>query len=813
MHPYRSFELRCLNAKTRGVPRNASGIFDNPEAAAKAARGYDGNYKGLYFTLNPTSRPVTNRLGQATETTSDNEVPHRHWLLIDVEGTRPNAKECNATDTEVLAAIELACDIAATVDQAAPLVLCSGNGCHLLYSIDLPNTEDARELCKRALAGLATRYDNEGATIDPKVFNAARISKLAGTLTRKGEHTEDRPQRYSFVLDWGVEGVLPVATLEVWASWAPTKEQAQPVQSTSKGVVANDDRVARARKWLEKRDPAVSGAGGDDWTYQTACEVMIDFDLAEQDALTLLGEWNRRCQPPWDEEDLSGFLRRAEKYSTKARGSKLAIKPAGWTDDQVGAQDERLNGFAWTDLGNARALIYLYGERLRWCTTSRKWYVWTGTHWMDDGKNKALAWANKTALKRLAAAELIQDEDEKKKAKAYHRAGQGNSRRNNTLEQVKAWVPNVIESDDLDKNNWLLNCKNGTLDLRTCQLQRHNQADYITNLVGADYDPTATCPKWMAFLNRVMLGDQDMISYLQRAIGYSLTGDTREQCLFLCYGGGKNGKSVFLEVIGKILAGYSCQSGASTFAESKGSEKIPNDIAKLKGKRLVRCVETDEKLAFNEGLVKQMTGSDTLTARFLRAEWFEFRPAFKLWFATNHKPTIRGSDNGIWRRMRLIPWQVQIPDEEVDLDLQDKLAAEAEGILAWAVAGCQEWLRGGIREPETVRRETEEYRDEQDIIGQWIQECCDTGPCLRDTTSILYKYFCIWAKEKRIWEGNEVIFARRLGSKGFAASKGSGGARCRVGIRVNLNTRSEDPVEPSPALDQAARTLIDGFDL
>jgi putative DNA primase/helicase len=793
----RRFEIRALNPFR-------SGVFDDLEAAARAVVGRNGKHKGIYWMLNPVNAPVTNRLEKDNPACNADQVERREWLLIDIEGARPNAKAANATADEVLAAIHLAERIRETT-VARPLVLCSGNGCHLLYKIDLANNKETTDLVARALKGLATLYNNAEATVDDRVSDPARISKLPGTMTRKGEHTEDRPQRYSFVLDWGVEGRLSKAKLEAWAQHALAETApAKPAEKTTRK--SNRDPVERARAWLAKRDPAVEGQHGDEQLWKTCAELVAGFALDEHDAFTLLSEWNQSNVPPFSEKELLEKIRNARKNAKQEVGGKLTELPE-W--EEATEADERLNSYAWTDLGNARALLYLYGDRIRWCTTSQRWFTWRQTHWEDDSKNTVLAWANKTALRRLAASELLEDEDTRKQAQRYFRSCQGTAKRNAALEQVKAWVPNVCVTAELDRDPWLLNCKNGTYNLRTGQLQQHRQDDLITRCVLAEYDPTAQAPRWHAFLDRVFAGNAELIGYLQRAVGYSLTGSTREHAVFISYGGGHNGKSLFLNVLGELLGEYAWATQRTTFTEAK-SETIRNDLAQLNGRRMVRCSETNSNFRFDEGLLKQMSGEDTMTARFLRAEFFQFKPTFKIWLATNYKPTVAGTDTGIWRRIKLIPWQVEIPEAERDEQLGDKLAAERPGILAWALEGCRQWLGHGLQEPAIIKEAVAEYRRSSDLFGQFVDECCQVDIQWREQSKTLYHYFREWLKQTGEWEYSQRRMALWMESKGFQQIK-SNGARYWSGIRVNLNLRKEE--DPPEELDQAVQDVIEGFEL
>ncbi len=271
-----------------------------------------------------------------------------------------------------------------------------------------------------------------------------------------------------------------------------------------------------------------------------------------------------------------------------------------------------------------------------------------------------------------------------------------------------------------------------------------------------------------------MSGDAELVTFLQRAAGYSLTGSTREQCLFVLYGTGANGKSSLLDTLRLLLGDYAQQTESKTFTEKK-QDSISNDIARLKGARLVAASETESGGRLAESLVKQMTGGEPLTARFLHQEFFEFRPEFKVWLGTNHKPVIKGSDNAIWRRIRLIPFDVTIPPAERDKDLLFKLREELPGILAWAVRGCADWLRNGLSEPESVMSATSAYRDEMDVLGPFFSECCHFTHIAKTSASELYRAYGGWVERFGEKPMSQRSFGMSLSERGLSRSKNSAG--------------------------------------
>jgi len=371
-----------------------------------------------------------------------------------------------------------------------------------------------------------------------------------------------------------------------------------------------------------------------------------------------------------------------------------------------------------------------------------------------------------------------------------------------------------VQPEDLDGDRWLLNCPNGTLDLRTGIPRPHRQADLLTKCLPVAYDPHAACPTWERFFWRIMGGttrDEDtedmtagalenrqaadqrakrLIGFLQRAIGYSLTGETREQCLFVLHGSGANGKSTCLEVLQTLLGDYAQSTPSASLLAKDRHDGIPNDIARLRGARLVTAVEIGQGRRLNEELMKRLTGQDTMTARFLHAEFFDFRAEFKLFIACNHLPTITGTDHAIWRRIRLIPFTVTIPETEQDKDLPAKLQAELPGILRWAVEGCLAWQREGLGTPEEVIEATKDYRASMDVFEGFLADECYRLPGAQAKASELYDSYERWCNANDVEALNKRAFGMRLSDSGFTPDKGTGGTRMWKGI--GLPAQEED---------------------
>ena len=444
--------------------------------------------------------------------------------------------------------------------------------------------------------------------------------------------------------------------------------------------------------------------------------------------------------------------------------------------------------FKLTEIGNAERLVSKHGNDIRFCFEWGKWLIWTGTHWQIDLTGEIERMAKETTRSIYSEA-FLQKDEEKRTALAKHAARSETSRAINAMVTLARSEPGIpVLSDELDGNIWLLNCKNGTLDLRTGRLKPHNRNDYITKMVPVEYDPAADFVEWARFLDRIMDGNKELISFLQRAIGYSLTGSTREQSLFILHGNGANGKSTFLEAISELLSGYAQRTPTETLM-MKDSSGVPNDLARLKGSRFVVASEAEEGKRLAESLIKQLTGSEKIAARFLRAEFFEFLPMFKIWLGSNHRPIIKGTDLAVWRRIKLIPFTVTIPPEERDKDLPKKLRKELPGILNWAVMRCLEWQRNGLNEPTEVKKATEGYKVEMDIISRFISECCNTNTTLSTKSQVLYRRYCDWCKDNGEYAVTQTKFSLRMAEKGFVKDRK---ASCVFWFNISIDYEPEE---------------------
>lgn len=378
------------------------------------------------------------------------------------------------------------------------------------------------------------------------------------------------------------------------------------------------------------------------------------------------------------------------------------------------------------DYGNGQRLVDTFGASIRYCNEWKYWMIYNGNRWIPDDCG-ALERLAKRVIEQIRE-EAFREEDERKQKALMSAVTKSGGIRGikGMIEAAASEKPVRIKSNTFDQNKYLLNCKNGTVDLQLGIFNSGRPDDYITKVAEVSYDPAADCPRWKQFINEIMCGNKGLELFLQRAIGYSLTGATREQKMFICYGHGSNGKSILMEILRTLLNDYSrnIQAESLMLRDNKGSAS--GDIARLKGARFVTAKETKEGRKLDEALIKEATGADTITARFLYQNEFEFLPEFKLWLATNYKPEIKGQDEGIWRRLVLIPFNAEFTEKKGNKDpgLLDKLKLELPGILNWCIEGCMMWTCDGLKEPKEILEAVQEYRDECDDLQQFIDDYC-----------------------------------------------------------------------------------------
>lgn len=509
--------------------------------------------------------------------------------------------------------------------------------------------------------------------------------------------------------------------------------------------------TGREYKWLEKRKPAPFPEAIFQLTLslenqrKIAPPVPDIIGEGERDQMltSLAGSMRRRNA---DEGTILAALR--EMNNTRVRpplSDKQVVKIAkSISKKEPVVLDEHL-----TDLGNARRFVTQHEARVRSVMVHRHpWLIWDGRRYAPDTTGEVERMAKQTVRSLYAEASQSGDEEQQDQI-LKHAVKSESAGKIRALIELAATEPELsIVPDKLDANPYLLNLENGTFDLRKMELRKHKRRDLITKLTSVTYDPNAQAPRWHQFLHEVMNGDDELVEFVQRAVGYSLTGDTREHCLFFCYGQGRNGKSTMLEVLRVLLGDYAQQADFSSFLARQG-DGPRNDLARMRGARLVTASEADSDKGFDGRMVKMLTGADTIVARRLYEEHFEFMPQHKLWLAANHKPLVKEQTEGFWSRIRLIPFTVVFDQSKQDKKLMKKLTAELPGILNWAIEGCERWRKNGLIEPRAVQRATRAYREENDVLGEFISQCAKLDGDSWTSTTVLYRTFCDWWTDTR----------------------------------------------------------------
>ena len=436
-----------------------------------------------------------------------------------------------------------------------------------------------------------------------------------------------------------------------------------------------------------------------------------------------------------------------------------------------------------TDLGNAERFAKEHGATARYVSAWRRWLVWDGTRWKPDDGPRVMQLAKATAKRIIDEAKHHEDSSRQKAIANHWLASQARSRLEAMIALGASEEPIPISHESLDDEPWLLNCANGVVDLASGELLPHNSGRLITLSTGVEYvdRPGYDSPLWDSFLERIFGGNQELIRFNQRLAGLALIGEQREHLLPVCYGGGANGKSVFVNMLQHALGDYASSAPPGLLMATR-SDRHPTELAALFRKRLVVVAETKDGQRLDEGLVKSITGGDRITARRMREDFWQFDPSHLAIVVTNHKPVVNGTDYGLWRRLRLIPFNITIPPEERDAGLPDKLRDEAPAILRWMVQGCLDWQRDGLREPEAVMLATGEYKADSDVLGRWLDDECVIHAAGSMKAGDAYRRYQQWCDRG----GEDAIKLRSFGEqlKDRFASKKTNRGRIYEGISL-----------------------------
>lgn len=425
--------------------------------------------------------------------------------------------------------------------------------------------------------------------------------------------------------------------------------------------------------------------------------------------------------------------------------SQIDNPAAGKDESQTSDLTFELSKLRENDTDNAQRFASRWADRILY-TPGKGWLVFDGKRWKPDSLLECMEFAKSTA--RLIADEAQHLPDDQ--AKATRRKFADSSLSKGSLERMIDLAKSLVMVDDsrLDANPWLLNTTTGTIDLRTGDCDDHDPRDLLTKMIPVAADPTAKCPQFRKFLNRMTGGDRALMRYIKKCAGYTLTGSTQEQVFFFCYGkSGSNGKSTLVNLLRDMLGDYSRHTPTETLLTKQYDNNIPADLARLAGVRMVTAIEANFDRHLDEAKLKSMTGGEPIAARFMRQDYFEFTPAFKLWLVANDMPRVRGTDTAFWRRVRVIPFDIQIPESEKDPELPAKLRDELPGILAWAVRGCKAWQAEGLIEPQKVKQASGRWLEAADHLKRFVAECLIVDPENRLASSSLLNRYSNWCSK------------------------------------------------------------------
>jgi putative DNA primase/helicase len=520
-------------------------------------------------------------------------------------------------------------------------------------------------------------------------------------------------------------------------------------QSDGKKIDLNAMRKPKAMPKVIPEHGGEDCAGRNSEMFIEACKLFRD-DKSLEEVRGILSVLNARCVPPLDAEEIAKLATNAEKSVEEQRAGQV---------NGAAKIEERC-----TDIANAEGFVGMFGEQFCYVPEKSALTVWDGERW-NIGENAA------HAVKTLAMDYAKTKFDEAKNAPEHERARLGKhaiySNNSRGVESFLRLVPGVrgvaVSIQKFDSAPDSLNVLNGTIDLRTGELKPHRRKDCHTKLAQAVYDPDAKAPRWESFLTEIFKGDAELVSYMQRAIGYSLTGRTREEVFFLLYGDGRNGKGTMVETLQAMLGDYADTVAPEVLLQKNESGGNTPELAKLKSIRFAPSSETDTKRKLAEALVKRITGGDLITACAKYGHPFTYKPEFKLWLATNKKPTITGTDLGIWSRIKMIPFLQKFEGKAKDAKLKETLRAEMLGILAWAVRGAVAWYQQGLGSCAAVDGATEDYREESDTVARFLKDCCIVaGEKYQMSSSLLYSEYKRYCEAEGETSLNQVDVRKRL---------------------------------------------------
>jgi P4 family phage/plasmid primase-like protien len=790
------------------------GYYDDPTIFATHARSLNEDGYHIYSPINPILPSAITRLNQPPTHGSavrKESIARRLVLPYDIDAVRaedpaatavanglakPGSKPkvatyAAATTSERKAAREITQSIVNfwRAQGVEPKCLDSGNGYQIFVPIDLPNNEDSERLVKEVLAAHRAAYETLAAKIDCW-SDANRILRVPGYLNVKGDNSPERPHRIVKLLN-EARGLATYEMLEEIKSKRPfsapaaaqerAREDGAAIQVTEDTQLFTLENVETMLAGISARVPDFCFESGKKTTYGpgfwVTCPNADEHTEGRATGLTSAtavwvnerGFANFRCQHDhcqewkWHEfvdaykaHDLQGVI-------TKPWLAARTVFPVSTSSG--GAPSSAATVWRYSDSGNAELLVATRGEDFKYLHDSKKWLAWDGRRWSHDGTAEIHRAAKATIRAMPERAKLIEDDAQRAAFLRFATKSESRQSLDNMVALARIEKQVAATSPQFDKDQWLLNVLNGTVDLKTGELREHRREDLMTKLCPVEFNPSAECPRWLLFLDEIFPGQPETIGFLQRSVGYCLTGETEEQCFWMLIGVGKNGKSKFMEAIKALLGDYAVSTSMDTFTARRtdGNAVNPRDgMANLAGARLVWASESDEGKRLSEAAIKAMTGGESIRTARIYQDDFEFKPTFKIWLSTNHELGIRGSDEGIWRRPRRVNFDFVVPVAQRDLQLGAKLQTQMSGILNWALEGLKSYLAGGgLKPPKAVEAATEAYRRSQSLVEQFIDERCERTVQASIEASALYQEFQNWSKAS----GERVLNQKKFGTE------------------------------------------------
>ncbi|NNM84960.1 MAG: hypothetical protein HKL96_04270 [Phycisphaerales bacterium] len=621
------------------------------------------------------------------------------------------------------------------------------------YYFRVPAGREVRNSASKIMDKVDVRGDGGYVMCHPSIVNGKKYEWVPGCSPDEIEIAE--------APSWLLDIVAPVEP----AAPAPAPDAAPTARAPTAGRVSD---VERCRKYLQKLPPGIMGKVGSNPTFEAAC-VCFRFGLDDADAWTLLLEYNATCQPPWSEQELRHKLGDARKaVETAGEYGKLrdAPKPQHKTRKENASKVEA--DIQLTDVGNGIRFAKRHGQKIR-MVAGIGWHVWDGRRWQFDDTGAIERLAKETCRALLAEALAAPGMPDKNIVMHWLRS-EGVARLQAMMALAASEAGVTVRATELDADPWLLNVQNGILDLRDGTLRAHDPAALMSKLAPVTFDRAARCPRFDQFICEVFNSDADTFMYVVKLLGICLTGDITEQILPIFWGEGANGKSTLLAIVMYILGDYAGTAPESLLAAGK-REEHPCELADLQGKRLIVAAETESGARLKMQLIKRLTGEETIKARRMRENFYEFTRVHKIILQTNNRPRVNENSEAVWRRLKLVPFTVTFPRDKQDQHLLTKLKAESSGILNRLIEGCLLWQKEGLCEPDAVRSATGDYRDESDPLREFIEERCVRVHGAWTATSELYSAYARRCEAVSDRPMGKSQFTDALGRHGFTARR------------------------------------------